>query len=90
MFGSKHFGIAALHVRPQFSVVQLICGSYVSYQKKNKNSERVNKKDFYPLVVSLGKSLSNTFREKKLRMANYLCSVVHGGSDPVGKSVLDF
>ncbi len=23
-------------------------------------------------------------------MANYLCSVVHGGSDPVGKSVLDF
>lgn len=41
--------------------------------------------DIYPLVVSLGKGLSNSFRKKKIWMSNYPCSAVHGGRDPVGK-----
>lgn len=47
--------------------------------------ERECAKDFYPLVVSLGKGLSYSFRGKKIQMSNYPCSAVHGGSDPVGK-----
>lgn len=46
-------------------------------------------KDFYPLVVSLGKGLSNSFRKRKC-MSNYSCSVVHVDSNPVGNQILFF